>query len=152
MKTAVNDNDEPAPTVSAPLRNSDVDPQHSNCRWTRKGSEPVRERSANLQSVTPGGEDFAKLAKYPKPLRDQKCARNQINVPTTANVAPRWKLSRERERAGLIVLKVVIEDAHITWLLTSTGDLDPLKADDKDAIARALEKYLARGRPANFDV
>ncbi|TGR05413.1 hypothetical protein EN833_23360 [Mesorhizobium sp. M4B.F.Ca.ET.190.01.1.1] len=152
MKTAFNDNSSPAPTVSASLRNSDVDPQHSNRRWTRKGSEPVRERSANLQSVTPPGGVTVNVDSERLPLGDPKFARSHIDVLTTSNVAPRWKLSRERERAGLIVLKVVIEDAHITWLLTSTGDLDPLKADDKDAIARALEKYLARGRPANFDV
>ncbi|WP_292327051.1 hypothetical protein [Mesorhizobium sp.] len=73
-------------------------------------------------------------------------------APQISASPKRWQLARERERQGLIVLQIVVGDAHVSALLTGAGYLDPLKADDKKAIARALERYIAAGRVAEFDV
>jgi hypothetical protein len=69
---------------------------------------------------------------------------------SAADRMPRWQLSRQRSRQGLIGLRTWHDEAHITALLKDY--LEPNLADDKQAIERALERYIAAGRAAEFDV
>lgn len=68
----------------------------------------------------------------------------------TAEKPKHWQLSRQRARQGLIGLRTWHDETHITALLKEY--LDPNLADDKQAIERALERYIAAGRAAEFDV
>ncbi|TRC92187.1 hypothetical protein FJV76_29325 [Mesorhizobium sp. WSM4303] len=61
-------------------------------------------------------------------------------------------LSKRRKKLGLIVLKTVHDEAHVTALLTSAGQLPINLAEDKAEIEKALERYIAAGKAAEFDV
>lgn len=117
----------------------------------RLPESPVSAPVCNSKVEGAGG-DVGEPGKQRGPLRDPKFARSQIDVPATSNVAPRWKLSRQRARDGQIVLKTVHDEVHISALLLGAGFLPANKADDRKAIEKALEAYIAAGKPALFDV
>jgi hypothetical protein len=50
---------------------------------------------------------------------------------------------RRRQRAGLVQLKVVADEANLAVFLIDAGLLDPLRADDRGALTRATERALA---------
>lgn len=58
--------------------------------------------------------------------------------------ADRQRRFRQREHRGTIMLRPIeIDKDNLVWLLVTAEKLDPTKANDREAIARALEDYLA---------
>ena len=119
-----------------------------------------------LHRVTPCPHTKTKTKTLDRDLRPEEIANAEIvtNVawlgkdePSTNGSAPppkpsRYTICRQRERDGLIVLKTVHDEAHLTSLLISAGELPRNQADDKQAIEKALERYIASGKAAEFDV
>ncbi|MFD1987979.1 hypothetical protein ACFSOZ_36785 [Mesorhizobium newzealandense] len=64
----------------------------------------------------------------------------------------RSTVSRQKAKAGLVCLRTWHDEAHVSALLVGAGFLPAHLADDKEAIARALEAYIAAGEAALFDV
>jgi hypothetical protein len=58
--------------------------------------------------------------------------------------AERQRKYRQRRRAGLVVIRVVIDDVSVPQALIAAGLLDEAKAEDADAIGRALERAVVR--------
>jgi hypothetical protein len=54
------------------------------------------------------------------------------------------RLWRKRQRDGLLCLRIVIDEATLVVGLVERGLLDPLCADDKEAVAAAAARALAR--------
>src|SRR5262245_14290230 len=49
---------------------------------------------------------------------------------------------RERLRAGKVRLAIVMDEASLTAMLVDRGFLNPLRADDRAALAAAAERVL----------
>jgi hypothetical protein len=60
---------------------------------------------------------------------------------TTA--AERQRRHRRRQRLGLSVVMIEVDEASIADTLVRTGFLSPLNADNPAAIRDAIEKHLA---------
>jgi hypothetical protein len=50
--------------------------------------------------------------------------------------------SRERQAAGRLLLPIEVDEVELVEVLVAHGVLDPIMADDKAAIARAVERVL----------
>ncbi len=51
---------------------------------------------------------------------------------------------RQRNKAGLMVLRVAIDDVAVPEALAEAGFLDPKKLDDRAAVAAAIEDLLRK--------
>jgi hypothetical protein len=58
------------------------------------------------------------------------------------NAAARQRRRRERERAGLIVLRVEVDEVALTEQMVLAGFLSPSEADNRDAVRAALERVV----------
>jgi hypothetical protein len=56
--------------------------------------------------------------------------------------AARKALQRERERAGLVRAELWVDEAATAFMLVQGGLLAASEADDRGAIARAIEEQL----------
>lgn len=57
--------------------------------------------------------------------------------------AERQRRHRARQRRGLRVVTIEVDEISIAEALVQTGFLSPLNVDDPDAIKEAIEKHLA---------
>ena len=57
--------------------------------------------------------------------------------------AERMRRHRKRLAKGLRVMRVEIDFDHLPDVLVAGGHLDPLRADDPNAVRRAIERLLA---------
>jgi hypothetical protein len=60
-----------------------------------------------------------------------------------SNAAERQRRHRARQRRGLRVVTIEVDEISVSEALVQTGFLSPLRADDPDAIREAIEKHLA---------
>jgi hypothetical protein len=60
-----------------------------------------------------------------------------------STTAARQRLHRQRERAGLAVLRVEVDEIALTEKLIEGSFLDPADADDRARIEAATERLLA---------
>lgn len=65
--------------------------------------------------------------------------------PTEPSPGARYTRAwRTREANGQVLLKVVVDEAALAALLVDRGLLDPLRADDRDALAVSAARLLAQ--------
>jgi hypothetical protein len=57
-------------------------------------------------------------------------------------MSTRQRNYRNRARAGLMCVMVTIDDVRVPHALADAGLLDPALIDDRDAVARALERLI----------
>jgi hypothetical protein len=86
---------------------------------------------------------FISATAVPRPQRGKWLERvaQRLDPGPGAIHTRRW---RQRERNGQVLLRVVADEAELAVALTDAGLLDPLKADDRGALAGAVERLLAR--------
>jgi hypothetical protein len=62
---------------------------------------------------------------------------------TTAAARQRQRLHRTRERAGLVVLRIAVEEIALTEKLVEAGFLDLADVEDRACVEAATERLLA---------
>jgi hypothetical protein len=58
--------------------------------------------------------------------------------------AERTRLHRQRRRAGVVVLRIAVEIGSVADFLAEAGLLREWDIEDRDAVARAIERMLER--------
>jgi hypothetical protein len=66
--------------------------------------------------------------------------------------AERVRRHRKRLSKGRRVMRVEVDFDHLPDVLVAGGHLDPLRADDPDAVRRAIERLLSRMVAVSVDV
>jgi hypothetical protein len=68
--------------------------------------------------------------------------RSHFRATAVLNAAARMRRYRRRQATGKVLLHVECDEAQVADLLVAAGTLDPLQADDREAIGHAVEKLI----------
>lgn len=63
---------------------------------------------------------------------------------TDRTAAARQRRFRERRRRGVIPLTVEVDEVGLAEALIEAGEITPAEAEDREALARGLERVLNR--------